>query len=355
MATEFKSKIKDKSLQTREAENLTTDTSHTNVPFPKNCLIELSNACNHRCIFCTNPRMSRGIGKLDFETYKKFIIQSVALGLEEVGLYATGEPFITKDLDKYIKFAKDSGISYVYITTNGGLATEEKLKRCISAGLDSIKFSINAGTRETYKLVHGKDDFNKVINNIAFLSRHRKEENLDLKIYASCVVTRYVESEKEALEEKIGDYVDSMVFYDVSPQAGQTLKYYDLMSIEGKEQVVKNKPGPCSMLWNKIHLTCEGYLTLCCVDYENSLTYADININSVSEAWNNNVIMEMRKRHQQQDLKGTLCHNCLYGEDIEAFPITKIGREDNFEKVSFDKPSGVKDILSRIEKLKNDI
>ena len=113
MATEFKSKIKDKSLQTREVENLTTDTSHTSAPFPKNCLIELSNACNHKCIFCTNPRMSRAIGRLDFETYKKFIIQSVPLGLREVGLYATGEPFITKNLEKYIKFAKDSGIEYV--------------------------------------------------------------------------------------------------------------------------------------------------------------------------------------------------------------------------------------------------
>ena len=138
MGTEFKSKTSDKSLQSREKENLETDTSSSAAPFPKNCLIELSNACNHRCVFCTNPRMSRKIGRLDFKTYKSFIEQSVSLGLREVGLYATGEPFITKDLDKYIKFAKESGIEYVYITTNGGLATEEKLKKCINAGLDSI-------------------------------------------------------------------------------------------------------------------------------------------------------------------------------------------------------------------------
>ena len=24
-------------------------------PFPKNIMIELSNACNHKCVFCTNP------------------------------------------------------------------------------------------------------------------------------------------------------------------------------------------------------------------------------------------------------------------------------------------------------------
>ena len=33
--------------------------------FPKNCLVELTNACNHECIFCNSPRMIRGINSLD--------------------------------------------------------------------------------------------------------------------------------------------------------------------------------------------------------------------------------------------------------------------------------------------------
>ena len=33
---------------------------------PKNALIELTNGCNHSCIFCYNPEMKRKIDHLDF-------------------------------------------------------------------------------------------------------------------------------------------------------------------------------------------------------------------------------------------------------------------------------------------------
>ena len=130
---------------------------------PKNALIELTNGCNHSCIFCYNPEMKRKIDHLDFDTYKKFLKNALKEGLEEIGLYSTGEPFMTKNLDRYIYEAKQIGIRRVYITTNGSLASIDKVKKCLDAGLDSIKFSINAGSRETYKLIHGKDDFEKVI------------------------------------------------------------------------------------------------------------------------------------------------------------------------------------------------
>ena len=66
--------------------------------------------------------------------------------------------------DQFVKKAKQLGIKRVYITTNGALANIEKVTKCIDAGLDSIKFSINASNREEYKTVHGYDDFDKVIN-----------------------------------------------------------------------------------------------------------------------------------------------------------------------------------------------
>ena len=32
---------------------------------PKNCLVELTNACNHACVFCKNPEMKRKIAHLE--------------------------------------------------------------------------------------------------------------------------------------------------------------------------------------------------------------------------------------------------------------------------------------------------
>lgn len=327
------------------------DTSSVNAPFPKNSLVEISNGCNHACIFCTNPRMERKKGFLNLDVYEKFIVDGVSLGLEEVGLYTTGEPFLVKKLDDYIRIAKNNGIRYVYITTNGALATPDKLVAAIESGLDSIKFSVNAGSRDTYKLVHGSDDFDTVINNIKFLSNYRTENNIDIKLMASCVVTKFVEErdEKDKLKSAILPYVDDLAFWGVSGQMGQSLDQLHMIasSMTGKMPELGSAK-PCTMLWNRLHVSCEGYLTLCCVDYENALTYADLNDSSLKTSWNNSIIQKMRERHQTQELGGTLCQNCLYGTRTEVYPLSSIGNNDPKTPINSLNLSGVNSVNKRI-------
>ena len=98
-------------------------------PFPKsNFLIETSNACNHECIFCAHQKMKRKVGKIKKELVFDLLQQAYDLGTREVGFYATGEPFLVPELPEYIKRAKDIGYTYVYLTSNGLLATPEKIE-----------------------------------------------------------------------------------------------------------------------------------------------------------------------------------------------------------------------------------
>ena len=141
--------------------------------YPKNALVELTNGCNHACIFCKNSNQGRRATFLPLEKFGSFVTQAVALGLEEVGLYATGEPFMTKNLDDYIRTAKRAGVARVYLTSNGALASLDRVIACHEAGLDSIKFSINASNRADYELVHGFDDFDKVVRNVRDIAAWR--------------------------------------------------------------------------------------------------------------------------------------------------------------------------------------
>ena len=58
------------------------------------------------------------------------------------------------------------------MTTNGAMADPEKMKKVLDAGLDSIRISINAVDREMYKVLHGKDDFEIVLENIRFMREY---------------------------------------------------------------------------------------------------------------------------------------------------------------------------------------
>jgi molybdenum cofactor biosynthesis enzyme MoaA len=335
-------------LQKRERKSIDYNLLEAKAPFPKNALIELTSACNHKCIFCMNPRMKRKPKKLDLDIFEKFATDAAELGLEEIGFYTTGEPLVSKNLKNFIKISADAGIGYIYITTNGALANIEKMKSLIDSGLNSVKFSINAGTRETYKLIHGKDDFDKVLKNIRDLKNFRDTEAKHVKLMASFVATSFSDNEVGIWKELILPHVDDAKIMGVHGQMGQSLEYLHL--IESKFTTSYPEEGsakPCHMLWDRIHLTQEGYLTLCCVDYENSLTYADLNESTLKEAWNSPIIQDMRKRHLDKNLKGTLCHNCLYGAEEPFSPLSTIGNS-NTTRLN---ERGEKDVANRIEQL----
>lgn len=352
MTFEIVSNEADSFLAKREQRSLEFDVSTLTPPFPKTALFELTNWCNHACVFCTNPRMVRKHGALDLELYKKTVKEAVALGLEEVGLYTTGEPFFTKNLDEFVAAAKQAGVRYVYVTTNGALATPDRVVPVIEAGLSSIKFSVNAGSRETYKLVHGRDDFEKVLANIKFISEYRKTHAPHLKMMASSVVTRFTAHEKEKLKQLLLPFVDDIGFYPVGGQGGQNLDQLEFLKNEGIELFPEaGKANPCAMLWNRVHITCEGFLNLCCIDYENALTYADLRKSSLKEAWHNQVVQEMRKRHQEQKLEGTLCHQCLYGTKGKVHPIASVGGVNPAAELKSQNPKGVTWVSERIEGL----
>jgi len=322
-------------------------------PFPREALVELSNWCNHACVFCANARMERKKGFLNLRLYERFVREAVALGLKEIGLYTTGEPFFTKNLDQYVATAKKAGVRYVFLTTNGALATPDRAVPVIEAGLSSIKFSVNAGSRETYSLVHGHDDFDKVIDNITFISRYRDVRAPHLRLMASCAVTRMVEGEKDRIKDILLSLVDDVVFFGVDGQSGQSLEQLPLLKSAMSPAIPQvGEAQPCAMLWNRVHLTWEGYLTLCCIDYENALTYADFKAaGSLAEAWNNTIIVRMRRRHQTQELRGTLCQNCLYGTQETVKHLTTIGHEDASASVISGNANGVAWVSARINTL----
>jgi MoaA/NifB/PqqE/SkfB family radical SAM enzyme len=329
-------KLKDRLIQ-----NTIVD-KNLNPSFPKSMLIELTNVCNHSCLFCANSKMSRKKGNIDETFLFRILKESFEQGTTEVGFYATGEPFVSKNLAKYIARAKEIGYKYVYITTNGALATPERAREVIEAGVDSIKFSINAGTRETYKMIHGKDDFDIVIENLKKLADYRKKNNKSFKIFVSYIVTKYSDVEKKILEEEINDIIDEIVFLNVGNAAGVMYEINQYLALENNKY--KARKIPCSLLFNSLHVTYEGYLTACCADFQNYLTVADLKLVSLKEAWNGEKFTELRKKHLEDCIEGTLCYNCIYNKNEYIEPLIP-EHATYYDRDSFNKEKDIKDRL----------
>lgn len=288
-------------------------------PLPVNMLVEVTNACNHSCIFCAHSKMTRKIGMMDMDLYKKIAIQAYEGGTREIGFYMTGEPLMNNRLQEYVSYAKALGFEYIYMTTNGVYADLELMKELIMAGLNSIKFSINAGTSKTYKKIHGRDDFERVLFNLTSLSEYIKSENLDIGLFVTCIACRQNEDEIELLRNKVKDHVNDFTAPAAYNQGGNMYEIRDEIMLDPDYKLMK---APCSMIFNRLHITWDGYLSACCVDFNNNLVVADLNQISLLEAWNSEKMIMLRRMHLKDQISDNImCYNCVKNENHTIEPI----------------------------------
>lgn len=278
---------------------------------PTLMMLEVTNACNQSCLFCDHNKMTRNVVNMDYNFAVRIMREGYEMGIREIALFLMTEPLIYKNLDKLIKAAKEIGYEYVYITTNGTLATLDRMKVLIHAGLDSIKFSINAIDRVNYAVVHGKDDYDTVIQNLKNLYTYKNENNLKLNIFISSIKTKYNPSRKK-IHAILGKWCDEIVVENyidkLDVNSNSNLKV-DSLEDDGVDIIVGNKM-PCQMLFNRICVTAEGYLTACCSDIQNAMAYADLKVTPLNEAWTNELITSVRLKHLEGNYDNTLCKIC---------------------------------------------
>ena len=282
-------------------------------PFPKEFLIDIASLCNHKCTFCSNPKMTDK-KKANTKLVYNILEEARNEGSNSVGLFATGEPFLSKDLEGYIKFAKKIGYEYVFINTNGAAATAKRMKLAIDNGLDSIKFSINAGTRETYKKIHGKDDFDRAIKNLIWVYNYKKDNKKKLKLYVSIVETYENSSEIEVLKNLVKSYIDGWDAKLLNNSCGTMPENNEIGKIREKNIRGRGHSGVCFQPFSSFTITAEGYLSGCVLDYHKALIVGDCNKVSLKKLWHSKVYQEWRKRHLENRTKGLICYNCIYNK-----------------------------------------
>lgn len=290
--------------------------------------LELTNICNHRCVFCPHHIKKRKPGFMNKHLALRLLKEAYDLGVRRVALFMNGEPFLVKELPAYVKYSKELGYDYVFITTNASVATKEKIAAVMDAGIDSIKFSINAGTKESYIKVHGEDDYEKAMEMLEFANQYRKKNNINCKLLSGFVITDITKPEMELQYNKVQPFVDDFLFFKPDNFGGYMVEEYPTYFTTDIQTMLPyydypNKNIPCSLLFNSINITSEGYLTLCCSEALNYLVTCDLNSMSIKDAWESAEMIDIRKRHIENNLVGTQCYKCMHNVSCLVEPLNK--------------------------------
>ncbi len=261
-------------------------------------IIEPTNTCNLRCTFCfVTEGMTRDGGFMDFSLFKKIIDDCP--DLEHLCMHNWGEPLLHKDIFKMIEYAKNKGVNYVVMNTNGTLLTAKMIDRIVDSKLDIIRFSID-GSAETFKRVRGVDLF-KIEENINKLKKIKEARRPELRMGVVFTVEEDTEGDAEdyiSHWEKTVDHVRLQPKLITSP----------------RNQAC---PEPFGKDYGKLVVLWDGRVIPCCVDYNASLTIGNIQNDTISNLWGNEKMGFLREQHLKGEFPDT-CANCNECESKKA-------------------------------------
>jgi len=295
-------------------------------PAPKSVKIEISPRCNYRCGFCAlRSREVQPKWDMDFGLFKRVTREMRDAGVEEIGVFYLGESFMNPrllvDCIEYLK--REIEMPYVFLTSNASMAFAEAVEACMRAGLDSLKWSVNACDEEQFESIMGVSGklFHRALENIRAAFETRQRGGYATGLYASSI--RYDGAQQTSMDrllaERVHPYVDQhywLPLYSMGAFATkreEELGYRPTAGNQGRIGALR-EPLPCWSAFTEGHVTAEGKLSACCFDATANWTMGDLTREPFAAAWNAPPFVALREAHLRKDVRGTVCESCLaYG------------------------------------------
>jgi uncharacterized Fe-S cluster-containing radical SAM superfamily protein len=303
-------------------------------PAPKSVKIELSGRCNYSCKFCAlRTREVQPTKDMDFDLFKRITKDMLDSGVEEIGLFYLGESFTNHDLLlKACKWVKQElKFPYVFLTSNGSLASQAIVERLMEAGLDSLKWSVNASDTEQFKEIMAVKPqlFMLALDHIREAWETRKKGGYKTGLYASSI--RYDGEQQEKMEAlldaHVRPYVDehywlplygmAMRSEEIKKKLGYTPTHGNSGRYDPKTGLPTRDPLPCWSVFTEGHVRVDGHMSACCFGSDSHFDIGDLNTQPFMECWNSFGMRKIRaaqirtKTEGPKALKGTICDVCV--------------------------------------------
>lgn len=293
-------------------------------PAPKSVKIELTGRCNYRCGFCAlRTRENQPKGDMDLALFRRITVDMRCNGVEEIGLFYLGESFAAPELlVEAVEWCKhEVRFPYVFLTTNGSLATPDLVRRCMMFGLDSLKFSVNAADEAQFEAVMGVKGalFRQALDNLQAARAVRDAGGFKCGLYASSIQYDGAQAAKmrAMLEQEVLPFVDQHYFLPLYGQMTHwnedrtaSLGYVPTAGNQGRIGALR-EPLPCWSAFTEGHVTADGILTACCFDADGRFAMGDLTRQGFLEAWHSLPFQQLREAHLERNVDGTICEGCL--------------------------------------------
>lgn len=272
----------------------------------KKIYIEITNACNLNCSFCTNRTRS-----LQFLTMQglKVILEQIKPYTKYIYFHVLGEPTMHPKLSEFLDLSRSYGF-YVQITTNASYL--EQNWKILCNGVRQVNISLHSYTQQhvdwqTYIkrcLYYGE----KLAQHDAYVSYRMwnlSNGNLD-------------ETSLKVIQMIASYYQKNIQLYKNIQLANRQFLHFDEVfewpSLDGN---FVSDVGTCYGTRSMCAILVDGTVVPCCLDAKGSCNLGNINDKAFVDIVNSVRFQQMKSGFQNHTIMEDLCKRCQYRQRFE--------------------------------------
>lgn len=293
--------------------------------------IEPTSRCNLKCKMCQHSFDQMQKEDMTLSQFMHILDQMPFL--VNLTLQGLGEPLLNKEIFGMIKEAKKRNIR-VGLSTNATLITKEIAQKIIDSGLDWMYISLDSLNKEIYEDIRRGANFDLVINNIKNFFELKGNKRPDTNFWTLIMkenlagIPNVIEFAEELGMNKIilqnnihnwgyDDFKENVEQIKNSSDEDLLKLIDDIKKINSNVNVeictnsIISDNKKCDWPWRSAYITCDGYITPCCMQGSDPklINFGNIFKDSIEEILNSKSYQEFRNGLKNGPIPA-VCINC---------------------------------------------
>ena len=278
--------------------------------------LEPTNACNLRCVTCSNPRQTAATGLMPLQRAHEVIDQALRdVGPDcIVGFYLRGESTLHPELPAMIRYAHERGFRRLLLSTNLTRLDAAQAEALLSSGLSELRLSIDGADAERFERIRAGADFAQVCDHLALLdaTRRRLGVRVHFRLHATLdadglrTVPRFL--------QRFGGVIDRFKLCVAVNQGGLFDAPAAAALSELRFAVASGWQRPCRILFEYAGVTWDGKVGSCCVDYHDRFVAGRLD-DGIRQTFENRQSEALREDHRRGSL-GPECAACGFSNAL---------------------------------------
>jgi MoaA/NifB/PqqE/SkfB family radical SAM enzyme len=242
---------------------------------------------------------------MGMELFRKIIDDALSIGIKSVGLNFYNEPLADPLIFERIRYVKSKKLECNFFSN--GTLLEDKINAVLDSGVDSITFSFDGVTQESYEKIRVGANFERTQSNIRRLIEERNQRGLRKpSVFVEFVVQKGNLNDMKEVKSfwKIADGIN-ICEVDNRKEGG----------LSAIKRLVFKHLYPCVRIFSSMIVMSNGEVAQCCMDYDGSNVLGNLNIQTINEVFNSQKWKDLRAVHMngQGDTVELCCNTrCPY-------------------------------------------